>query len=383
MARKTPGFLSRLRTYTGLASAGLLNLAPLGVNLKSVCSPGFNCHGCPWATTTCPIGAMAYGSAVRTLPVMTIGLVLTVGAIFGRLVCGFACPFGWFQDLLHKIPGRKFKLPRATRYIKYAALVALVLALPWALGFRSSGYLRVVESDVYLNDDWDAVVVLVTVENQGTEPVTGVEINAVYYDKSTGEKAHSTNEAFPEVSVAPGQTITLPAFEIPDLQDTVDLVLDSPQSVPGQETYYNLYYCKLCPAGTLTATLPAIASGSSGGIYGGLGGSALRLGILAAFLILMVLVSRPFCQTFCPLGAIYGLFSRFALARMSVDKNACTGCGLCEEVCPVDLDVVKEVGGAECIACGDCIKVCPQTAIARQFGPGDPAGASPQIQKGS
>ena len=91
--------------------------------------------------------------------------------------------------------------------------------------------------------------------------------------------------------------------------------------------------------------------------------------VLFAFLVLMVAVSRAFCRTFCPLGAIYGLVSRFAMTRVAVDRETCIDCGACDKVCPAELDVRREAGSAECIACGECIKVCPVTAISRKLGP--------------
>jgi ferredoxin len=60
-------------------------------------------------------------------------------------------------------------------------------------------------------------------------------------------------------------------------------------------------------------------------------------------------------RSFCPLGAIYALTSWAALARVRLKPGACVQCGACSRVCPIDLDVPREVGGPECIACGDCI----------------------------
>jgi polyferredoxin len=102
-----------------------------------------------------------------------------------------------------------------------------------------------------------------------------------------------------------------------------------------------------------------------------MGRHALRLGLLLLFLVLMVLVSRPFCRTFCPLGATYALLSRLALWRVRFTAEKCVDCGLCSRVCPTDLDVPKEAGGPECIACGDCIRACPKGAIDRKFGLAD------------
>jgi NAD-dependent dihydropyrimidine dehydrogenase PreA subunit len=53
---------------------------------------------------------------------------------------------------------------------------------------------------------------------------------------------------------------------------------------------------------------------------------------------------------------------------MAIHSDACIDCGKCDKVCPVGLDVRREVGSAECIACGDCKKICPQHGIVRTFG---------------
>lgn len=59
-----------------------------------------------------------------------VGTLGFVGALVGRLVCGWACPFGLVQELLHKIPSSKFGIPRWTRYIKFAILLFMVVLLP-------------------------------------------------------------------------------------------------------------------------------------------------------------------------------------------------------------------------------------------------------------
>ena len=55
-----------------------------------------------------------------------------MGVLLGRFICGFLCPFGWLQDLLHKIPGPKFSTEklRALIYVKYVVLVLAVVLLP-------------------------------------------------------------------------------------------------------------------------------------------------------------------------------------------------------------------------------------------------------------
>ena len=55
-----------------------------------------------------------------------------LGVLLGRFICGFLCPFGWFQELLHKIPTKKIstKKLKPLTYIKYAVLLFTVVLLP-------------------------------------------------------------------------------------------------------------------------------------------------------------------------------------------------------------------------------------------------------------
>lgn len=368
MAPELLPFFTRVRYASSFISTALLNLNVFGVSLRSVCSPGMNCHGCPWAATACPVGILAFGSAVRTLPVLALGFVLAVGVLFGRLACSFLCPFGLLQDLLYRIPTRKISLPRAARYVKYAALILLVLALPFLLGFEQKGYVSVGEPQAAETAE-GALSVMVTVTNLGNTALKGLDLDVVYYGRSDGREISRIRRSFPDKVVEPEETAELLIADLPPPPPEAAVLAGSPQSVIAQTPRYSLYYCKLCPVGTLTATIPAYFAGMGSQIYAWSGGTWLRLGILAFFIVLMVLSSRPFCRTFCPLGAIYALAGRVSVSRIEVDKDLCVACGLCDKVCPVELDVMKEAGGAECIACGDCIAACPKGAVRRRFGP--------------
>ena len=100
--------------------------------LKNFCSPGLNCYSCPAAIFSCPIGAMQTVGITAGLrfSFYAVGFILLVGIFFGRAVCGFLCPFGFFQELLHKIPTKKFELWRPLIYIKYFVLIFFVVLLP-------------------------------------------------------------------------------------------------------------------------------------------------------------------------------------------------------------------------------------------------------------
>lgn len=112
----------------------LLWLDPLGLRLHTVCSPVFHCYACPLATFACPIGVIAQFSALHVFPFIAIGLLVAVGAVFGALICGWVCPFGYLQDLTAKVPTPKFDLPKFTGYFRYVMLIGAVLAIPYFFG---------------------------------------------------------------------------------------------------------------------------------------------------------------------------------------------------------------------------------------------------------
>ena len=104
--------------------------------LKNLCVPGLNCYSCPGAVGACPIGAMqaVIGNWNFKFAFYAAGFLMFVGALMGRFVCGFLCPFGLIQDLLHKIPFpkklRTFQGDKLLRKLKYVILVIFVVLLP-------------------------------------------------------------------------------------------------------------------------------------------------------------------------------------------------------------------------------------------------------------
>jgi polyferredoxin len=112
----------------------LMWLDPLGVRMHTMCSPVFHCYACPLATFACPIGIIAQFSALHIFPFVAVGLLVATGAVFGSLICGWVCPFGYLQDLTAKVPTPKFDLPKFTGYFRYVMLIGTVLLIPYLFG---------------------------------------------------------------------------------------------------------------------------------------------------------------------------------------------------------------------------------------------------------
>lgn len=133
----------RVRRYTQLMAAVLYNCHITGFaegkiykgNVKSVCVPGLNCYSCPGAVASCPLGSLQSSLVnVRfSAPYYILGTLLLFGLFLGRFICGFLCPVGLIQELLHRIPSPKLKKNRVTRalsYGKYVFLALFVIAVP-------------------------------------------------------------------------------------------------------------------------------------------------------------------------------------------------------------------------------------------------------------
>ena len=96
--------------------------------VKNTCSPGLGCYSCPGAVGACPLGALqnALSSSGKTAPYYVFGIIMLYGLMFGRWICGFLCPFGLIQELIHKIPTPKLKKSKVTRVLSYFKYVILV-----------------------------------------------------------------------------------------------------------------------------------------------------------------------------------------------------------------------------------------------------------------
>ena len=241
---------------------------------KGLCVPGFNCYSCPGAVGACPLGSLqnAIGTTNKQIGFYVFGILMLYGLMLGRTICGWLCPLGLIQELLHKLPTPKIKKNRVTRALTWLKYIILA--------------------------------------------VFAVGITAWY-------------------GIAHG--VALPGF------------------------------CKyICPAGTFEGAVFLLVNPANAGDFG-----MLNILFTRKFVIMLIIglacvfCYRSFCRFLCPLGAIYGLFSKVAVVGVKVDAARCNHCGACVRNCGMD---VRHVGDHECIHCAKCMDVCSQKAISIKAG---------------
>jgi polyferredoxin len=86
--------------------------------------------------------------------------------------------------------------------------------------------------------------------------------------------------------------------------------------------------------------------------------------VFLAILALNLLERRFWCKYLCPLGALLGLFSRYAVLNRTVSEG-CDGCGICRGSCQgaAGPDLKEKWSKSECMACMNCDDICPKNAV--------------------
>ncbi len=91
------------------------------------------------------------------------------------------------------------------------------------------------------------------------------------------------------------------------------------------------------------------------------------IGVQIAFILLMTFWrSRFWCNTVCPVGTFLGLFSRFAVFRVRIDKAKCVNCNQCVRACQngcISPDKDKKIDHSRCVTCFGCARSCKKGAL--------------------
>ncbi len=108
----------------------------------------------------------------------------------------------------------------------------------------------------------------------------------------------------------------------------------------------------------------------------------LILGVLfLAIFATSLRVTRLWCRSICPLGALLGALSRWSILGLHKDPSACDKCNRCLLHCQGGDD---PIGGApwrksECLMCMNCVGSCPHHSLEFRFFRNEREVASPDI----
>lgn len=77
--------------------------------------------------------------------------------------------------------------------------------------------------------------------------------------------------------------------------------------------------------------------------------------------------NHAFCKYVCPVTVFLKPASYYAWLRVKNDTDKCIGCGKCNKVCPMEVDMRdnsrKRLNGTECILCLRCVEACPAKSL--------------------
>ncbi|MEO0226383.1 MAG: 4Fe-4S binding protein [candidate division WOR-3 bacterium] len=124
------------------------------------------------------------------------------------------------------------------------------------------------------------------------------------------------------------------------------------------------WFCKICPDGTLIAGIPLILANPGGDLRALVGWHFyMKIAIFVTIILFSIAIKRFFCRVLCPIGALYSLFNRFSILKISVEEKACIDCDTCAAVCPMGVHIKKSTNSIDCIRCLDCVAKCPGRAV--------------------
>ncbi len=98
--------------------------------------------------------------------------------------------------------------------------------------------------------------------------------------------------------------------------------------------------------------------------------SILITSILYGPVLLYFFGRHAWCRYLCPIGALLKIFNKFSLGKVRLVNEACNGCGKCNRLCEMQVDVLgnlkeyAQVISSDCIRCLKCTEGCPTNAIA-------------------
>ena len=359
---------SRVQLFGFLFGTGifyfLATLPP--IFLKRIPMPWLVCWSDPLTPGACPAGTIQHFftlGAKGIIPLFAIGFLTVIGSLFGRMTCGWFCPFGYLQDIV-------FKLKKVAKWIILVILLSIIVYLCWtspmfsgyakASGGRISSPLKNLLAKGHMSEFyiWLAAYGLI---------FAGLySLFLLPFKKFTiGNNFANWGRVF---------FFLVPFIIFPLFANDPNLQLRGP------------WFCKICPSGTTFAALPqflfnalpksafplfGLKADSPFIPYGlanyqdirPMGQVMFALKIISLVLVIWIttLSKRVFCKFACPIGMFFSGFNYFSAIRVVVDKDVCKSdkCNVCWKVCPMDIKLYDKQATSHCIGCLECVSRCP------------------------
>ncbi len=378
--------------------------------LKSIPQPVLNCYGGPLSVFACPIGSTQQMIGQHIVPWLPLGIFVVVGAFVGRAACGWLCPLGLYQDLLYKL--RVGPRAKARRWLTFGVIATIAAAISAALvifvrlpALKVFGYgwlpftLAVLlvairgklalPARVWLGG-WLAAIGLGLLVWFRFEPGFGVVTAAIgmvvlglagrwFAAVVAAVAAFVLTSVGPAFAIGPLSGVALRlvlvavALGLPLLLDVL-LRVSLPSSllkfaflvlIAGVVAYVTAepWFCKLCPHGTFEAGIPLVLWDPVNALRGLVGWLYwVKIGLLLVLVVAAIAIKRPFCRIICPIGAIYSVFNKVSLLHLKKTEG-CTNCGLCQRICPMDIEPQRAPNQLECVRCFECAWRCPRSGL--------------------
>jgi len=122
-------------------------------------------------------------------------------------------------------------------------------------------------------------------------------------------------------------------------------------------------FCKLCPAGTLFATIPwyFILRFNINYLF------LLHIAMFVIVVFMTLFIGRFWCKYLCPLASM-GVFNRISILTIEWDSDRCLRCMDCLRNCPMGISKLEDIGKSfDCILCGVCVDSCKNNCLRFKF----------------
>jgi len=92
--------------------------------------------------------------------------------------------------------------------------------------------------------------------------------------------------------------------------------------------------------------------------------------ITSGLILALIWGSRAYCRMLCPFLTISGLISPYSIFKITpVKAEECSSCNLCNQACPMLIDVMscvhnnQRINNRTCILCERCVSSCPNDVL--------------------